>query len=115
MWTVSTHITTATIALLFEQLFASDEVNLFQSEDIQTLAWELLQSLRDTSMKSEISKKGTRIIECLLELRETISLGSRGDFDLEQIISYVKLDVLQHINIPSQTGLNGVVFDDIDW
>lgn len=116
MWTVNTHITTATIALLFEQLFtSSDEVKLFESGEIQILVQRLLQSLRSTSVKSQISRKGARIIECLLELGETISIGDRGDFDLEQIISYVKLDVLQHIHMPSQMSVHGVMFDDINW
>lgn len=115
MWTVNTHIITATIALIFEQLFTSaDELALFESDEIQTLVQKLLQSLQDTCEKSQISRRGVRIIECLLELRDTISLGSRGEFDLEQIISCVKIDVLQHIHVPSQTGVEEAAFGDID-
>lgn len=115
MWTVNTHIITAVIALLFEQLFASSaEVSLLESNEVYILIQRLLQSLRDTSATSQISRKGALIIECLLELRETISSGNHGNFDLKQIISYVKLDVLQHMQISSQASFYGAVFCGLD-
>lgn len=116
MWTVNTHIIMAIVALLFEQIFApSSGFSLFEIDEIQNLVQRLLQLLRDTSTTSQISRKGVRIIECLLELRETMSSGNCGDFDLEQIISYVKLDVLQHMQIPFQTGVHGTVFGAVNW
>ncbi|KAE8151317.1 hypothetical protein BDV25DRAFT_152784 [Aspergillus avenaceus] len=112
MWTVNTHIVTATVALLFEDIFSEmDESKMFDSEDIRSLAQRSVQALQAQSTKSHIARKGVRIIESLLGTSLAMATGQSREFDLEQIISYVKMGDVPMVNVEGidwDGGLFGV-------
>ncbi|KAE8377608.1 hypothetical protein BDV26DRAFT_304886 [Aspergillus bertholletiae] len=115
MWTVNTHTVTITVALLFDELFSpSDDTKMFDSADIETLARHCSSSLQEMCTRSEIAKKGVKILDFLLELNDAVKRGVCEEFNLEQIIAHVKGDLPRQD--ASQTDPHSLdLFDDMEW
>ncbi|KAL4889433.1 putative C6 transcription factor [Aspergillus ambiguus] len=91
MWTVNTHVLTATIWLLFELIFTKDgDPSLFDGREIRDLASRSSSFLQSNKGQSRIAKRGVSLINSLLETYESIERGDRKQFDLKHIMSRVE-------------------------
>ena len=93
MWTVSTHLVTAVVWVMFEQLFGHpEEVALFDRSEILDIVGrtkDLLQELQD---RSQIAKRGVRLIGFFLEVERAMASGHSRRLDISDIIEYVQRD-----------------------
>lgn len=91
MWTVSTHLVTAVVWVMFEQLFSyPEEVALFdRSEmlDIVVRTKDLLQEIQDRCL---IAKRGVRLIGFFLDVERAMASGHTRRLDVSDIIEYVQ-------------------------
>jgi hypothetical protein len=119
MWTVNTHVLTATIWLLFELIFSKDQGPLFDSREIKNLALKSARFLQINQSRSRIAKRGQSLINTLLETYDNIENGHRAHFDLKNIMSRVERDEDclggdsndLHFNYQANDGSGSVV----DW
>lgn len=90
MWTVNVQTVTETVLLLFEDLFTiNDELRMIDSTEIQQLAHDCSSWFKEISDKSDIAKRGAKIIDFLVGLTSGVKTGRIERFDLDQIIAIV--------------------------
>ena len=91
MWTVGTHLVTAVVWVMSEQLFSyPEEVALFdRSEmlDIVVRTKDLLQEIQDRCL---IAKRGIRLIGFFLDVERAMASGHTRRLDVSHIIEYVQ-------------------------
>lgn len=94
MWTVNVHSIAAAIVLMFEELFGTSPENhrLFDSGQVRQLARGLSEGLQQIRDRCDIARRGVKIIDFLLALDTEMKCGRAGEFNLSQIISYVRGD-----------------------
>jgi hypothetical protein len=91
MWTVNTQVVTAAIGIMFEILFVSDEnESISNRTEMRELVQNCVNFLRKMQGRSTIAAKGVRLIDFLLNLDLDRTNGLRKQFEIGDIISYVK-------------------------
>lgn len=94
LWTANTHIVTAAVWIMFEQLFNGQDPNsMFERREMLDIVRRSAAFLREVQDRSQIAKRGARLIGFLLEMEEAIVNGHRKQLDVSDIVSYVQRDI----------------------
>ena len=115
MWTVNTQVVTAAIGIMFEILFVSDEnESISNRTEMRDLVQNCANFLRRMQGRSTIANKGARLIDFLLNLDLDRTNGLRKQFEIGDIISYVKGSSNTEPEIPLNTPILEPPYP-IDW
>lgn len=107
---------TETVLLLFEDLFTvNDELRMIDSTEIQQLAHDCSSWFREISDKSDISKRGAKIIDFLVGLTSGVKTGRIERFDLDQIIATVQGDNTDLTPAEVGTDQTLIAAEEVNW
>ncbi|GAM34098.1 C6 transcription factor [Talaromyces pinophilus] len=116
MWTVNVQTVTETVLLLFEDLFtANDELRLIDSTEIQQLAHDCSSWFKEISDKSDIAKRGAKIIDFLVGLTSGVKTGRIERIDLDQIIAIVQSEDTDLTPAEVGTDQTPIPTEDTNW
>lgn len=94
LWTVNTHIVTASVWIMFEQLFNGNDPNrMFERDEMLDIVRHSCAFLGEVQDRSQIARRGVRLIEFLLELEEASTKGHHQPIDISDIIAHVQRDI----------------------
>ncbi|KAL6240230.1 hypothetical protein RBB50_012877 [Rhinocladiella similis] len=91
LWTVNTHLVTAAVWIMFEQLFNGQDGNsLYDRGEMLDLVRKSCLLLQETQDRSQIARRGVRLIGFFLDMEQDIANGQRKRIDISNIIAYVQ-------------------------
>lgn len=91
MWTVSTHLVTAVVWVMFEQLSSyPEEVALFDRSEMLDIVVRTKDLLHEIQDRCRVAKRGVRLIGFFLDDERTTASGRTRRLDVSDILEYVQ-------------------------